>query len=426
MAEAVGRQFELAGPCRPAQRDEQVGVLPVHRGGGPRRGGSCGIEVGHQPGGIDGKQVVRILEQLIEPVRSGSVVGYMVPQVAGLPPCARCLAEKHVKQHALVAGLVPCGEELVAEGLVEQAGHRTGAALGGCRLEEVVGGRGMTQDIEVGDRGVVAESGGEGEPGRVVQPGAACVGERGEQPAVAFAAVFRQLVEVLAQRLANPGRYAGRIESSGGRVDQVGGGGQRDGGHRGDQEVPPCPVRNHRGQPAAHRTPGAVLPPGGAGRARGVHPFLGEQGGGELVQAVEVEVGVAVEVEEAAIITAGDAEHGQQPAWSVGIADGQRPGGDGDPQPAQCRQLGQRLGDLPPVKMAGCLVQCVQHHWRCRLAGQAGEAGDQLADRGRGVHAGQVGHRGEKVADGGGAGVEGQPRPAVLGLHAQRGPGKGG
>jgi hypothetical protein len=35
-------------------------------------------------------------------------------------------------------------------------------------LEEVVGGRGMAQGIEVGGRGVVAEGGGEGEPGRVV------------------------------------------------------------------------------------------------------------------------------------------------------------------------------------------------------------------------------------------------------------------
>ena len=41
-------------------------------------------------------------------------------------------------------------------------------------------------------------------------------------------------------------------------------------------------------------------------RAGVVHPVLGEQGGGELAQAVEVEVGVAVEVDEAVIVAGGD------------------------------------------------------------------------------------------------------------------------
>ena len=33
----------------------------------------------------------------------------------------------------------------------------------------------------------------------------------------------------------------------------------------------------------------------------------------------------------------------------------------------------------------------------------------------------QVGHRGEEVADGSGAGVKGQPGPAMPGLHAEGG-----
>ena len=234
-----------------------------------------------------------------------------------------------------------------------------------------------------------------------------------------------QPVQVLAQRLPDPGRNAGRIEPLRGRISHRAGGGQRNGGHRGDQEVPPGPLRDHGGQPVTHPVPGAVLGPGGAGRAGVVHPVLGEQRGGELAQAVEVEVGVAVQVDEIVIVAGGHAQRGQQPARRKGVAGGHRPGGDGDPQPRQHRQLGQRLGDLPPVTVAGRLVQCVQDHRDGRLAGQVGEAGDQLVGRGRRVDAGQVGQRGEEVADGSGAGVEGQPGPAMPGLHARgrRGPG---
>jgi hypothetical protein len=38
---------------------EVVGTLHVHGGGGPRRGASCGIEVGYQPGRIDGDSDTR-------------------------------------------------------------------------------------------------------------------------------------------------------------------------------------------------------------------------------------------------------------------------------------------------------------------------------------------------------------------------------
>ena len=233
-----------------------------------------------------------------------------------------------------------------------------------------------------------------------------------------------QPVQVLAQRLPDPGRNAGRIEPLRGRVNHCAGGGQRDGGHRGDQEVPPGPLRDHGGQPVTYPVPGAVLGPGGAGRAGAVHPVLGEQRGGELAQALEVEVGVAVEVDEIVIVAGGHAQGGQQPARRKGVARGHRPGGDGDPQPGQHRQFGQRLGDLPPVTVAGRLIQRVQDHRDGGLPGQVGEAGDQLIGRGRRVYAGQVGQRGEEVADGGGAGVEGQPGPAMPGLHAEGGAGQ--
>ena len=64
-------------------------------------------------------------------------------------------------------------------------GGRPGAALGlawfgpGVGLETSYG-------FEIGDAGVIAEGGGEGEPGGVVQPGTAGVGERREQLAVVF------------------------------------------------------------------------------------------------------------------------------------------------------------------------------------------------------------------------------------------------
>jgi hypothetical protein len=86
--------------------------------------------------------------------------------------------------------------------------------------------------------------------------------------------------------------------------------------------------------------------------------------------AVEVEVGVAVKVDKAAIVTAGNAEHRQRPARRVEITGRREPGGNRDPQPAQARRC---LGDPLPVKMAGCLVQCVQHRWGGRPLGQVGE-----------------------------------------------------
>jgi len=85
---------------------------------------------------------------------------------------------------------------------VEQADDRAGAALGG-GLEEVVGGRRTAQDVEVGDRGRVAERGSEGQPRRVVQPSPASVSQCGQQGTVMFAAYSWQLVQVLGQRFPN-------------------------------------------------------------------------------------------------------------------------------------------------------------------------------------------------------------------------------
>ena len=242
---------------------------------------------------------------------------------------------------------------------MEQTADRAGAPLGRRGLQQVVSGRRTPQGIKIGDAGVIAEGGSECKPGRVVQPGAAGVGQRREQPAVAFSPLFGQPVEVLAQRLPDPGRNAGRIEPLRGRISHGAGGGQRHGGHRGDQEVPPGPLRDDGGQLVTYTVPGAVLDPGGAGRTGVVHPVLGEQRGGELAQALEVEVGVSVQVDEIVIVAGGHAQRRQEPARRKGAACGQRPRGDGDPHLRQHRQFGQHLGDLPPVTVAGRLIQCV-------------------------------------------------------------------
>ena len=260
----------LARPGR-SRQSEEVGTSPVHGGGGPRRGGPCAIEVGHQPRRIDGEQVERILKKLIEPTDSGGVLGRVFAQIAVLPTGALGLAEEHVEQGAFVARLVPLGEQLVGEGLVEQPGDRTRAALGRRSLKQVVSSRRTPQDIEISDAGAVAEGGGEGEPGRVVQPGAAGVGERREQPAYPFPSFFRLLVEVLAQRLPDPGRNAGRIEPLRGRVDYCAAVREPVCGHRGDQKVPLGPPRDDGGQPVTHSGLGAVLRPGGPGGRGG--PF---------------------------------------------------------------------------------------------------------------------------------------------------------
>ena len=185
-AEAVGGQFELAGPHWPVEARKEVGGLPVHGGGRPRRGGSRRVEVGHQPRRIDGEQVERILQKLIEPAGGGGVLGCVFAQVTVLPAGALGLAEEHVEQGAFIAGLMQRGEQLVGEGLVEQPGDRARAALGGRGLQQVVGGLRTAQRIKIGDAGVVAEGGGESEPGAVVQPRAAGVRERREQLAVPF------------------------------------------------------------------------------------------------------------------------------------------------------------------------------------------------------------------------------------------------
>ena len=105
-AEAVGGQFELAGPRPRVEEGKVVDSLPVHVGGGPRRGGSCGVEVGHQPDRINGEQAVQILKKLIEPARGGRMLSCVSAQVAVLPARTLGLAEEHVEQHAFIAGLV--------------------------------------------------------------------------------------------------------------------------------------------------------------------------------------------------------------------------------------------------------------------------------------------------------------------------------
>jgi hypothetical protein len=99
-----------------------------------------------------------------------------------------------------------------------------------------------------------------------------------------------QPVQVFAQRLPDLGRDAGTLEPLRGRISHRAGGGQRNGGHRGDQEVPPSSFRDHRRQPVTYLAPGAVLGPGVAGRTGVIHPVLGEQRVGELAQILEVEV----------------------------------------------------------------------------------------------------------------------------------------
>ncbi len=82
----------------------------------------------HQQGRIDSKHIVRILKKLIEPASGGCVLGHVFPQVADLPAGALGLVEEQVEQHASIAGLVSCSEQLIGECLVEPAGRRAGAA----------------------------------------------------------------------------------------------------------------------------------------------------------------------------------------------------------------------------------------------------------------------------------------------------------
>jgi hypothetical protein len=110
----------------------------------------------------------------------------------------------------------------------------------------------------MGRSGGIAEGVGERQPGRVVQPGAPPVGQRGEQPAFAIPPWFRQLVQVLTQRLPDLGRNCGGVKPVGGWVDHAGGAGERDGGHRGDQKVPPRPLFDYSGQPVTYQRVGAV------------------------------------------------------------------------------------------------------------------------------------------------------------------------
>jgi hypothetical protein len=91
------------------------------------------------PAGVTGRPHETFLQEPIESAGGGGVLCHVFAQVTGLPARLLGLAEEHVQQRAFVAGLVPGGEQLVGEGLVEQAGHRTGAALGRGRLEQVVG-----------------------------------------------------------------------------------------------------------------------------------------------------------------------------------------------------------------------------------------------------------------------------------------------
>ena len=101
------------------------------RGGGPRRDGLRGIEVGYQPRRVDGDQVVRILQKLIEPAGGGGVLGRVFAQVA--VRASRCFrlgrGARGAGRFRRWAG-ASLGEQLVGEGLVEQPGDRAGAALG--------------------------------------------------------------------------------------------------------------------------------------------------------------------------------------------------------------------------------------------------------------------------------------------------------
>ena len=80
-AEAVGGQFELAGPCSPVKVGQVTGACPVHGGGGPREGGSCGVEVRNQSAGLGDHQKPRILQQVVQPTNLRGVQREVSPRV---------------------------------------------------------------------------------------------------------------------------------------------------------------------------------------------------------------------------------------------------------------------------------------------------------------------------------------------------------
>ena len=139
-AEVVGGQFELAGPHGRVEAGEEVGALPVHGGGGPGRGRSSGIEVGHQPSRIGDEQKPRILEQVVQLAGLGGVQREVSPCVTvpaqrvggGVGRDDRVMGLGRVDQEV---GVLLRVDQEVREGLVVHAKR----AIGGRAVQELAG-----------------------------------------------------------------------------------------------------------------------------------------------------------------------------------------------------------------------------------------------------------------------------------------------
>ena len=87
-----------------------MGALPVHSDDGPRRGGSGGVKVWHQPRRMDCDQVMRILQELIKPTSGGGMFGCVFDQVAVLPTGVPGFVKEHIEHGAFIADLMPWSE----------------------------------------------------------------------------------------------------------------------------------------------------------------------------------------------------------------------------------------------------------------------------------------------------------------------------
>ena len=170
------------------------------------------------------------------------------------------------------------------------------------------------------------------------------------------------------QRLPDPGRNDGRIEPFAAGFIARAGTAERPPWRRQGSSV--RPVQRSRRQLVTYPA-GRDNRPGGPRRPRMFHPVLGKQGGDELTQVIEVEVSVAIQVNEIDALRSRRGRAAVRPART----DCQRPAAGWRRRPAarQHRQLGQRLGDLPPVPVTGRLIQRITPP-QSAAGGQVGRA----------------------------------------------------
>src|SRR5690606_18400274 len=114
--EAVGGEFELARSDVPVGRGQHVRGLAVGAGGEARLVALCGIQIRKEVWGVDGEEVVEVVEQFVEAVSSSGVVGSVVQAVPG-PAMAGCMREESIDDAILIRRLpgIAVGQELVGQ-----------------------------------------------------------------------------------------------------------------------------------------------------------------------------------------------------------------------------------------------------------------------------------------------------------------------